>query len=481
MAHRWKVLTVVSVAVFMASLDVFIVNIAFADIGADFNGTSVASLSWVLNAYAIVFAALLVPAGRLADRVGRKRAFLGGLGLFLLGSVLCGAAPSVEALVAARVVQAGGGALLLPTSLALLLPEFAPRERAAAIGIWAAVGGIAAAAGPPLGGVLVEVSWRLVFLVNLPVGAVAAWYAVRLLRESHDEARAQKVDLPGSVLLALAVGGLTLGLVEAPGWGWGDPRTLGVLLTSAVLAAAFWTRCRTHPDPVVDPALLRVRSYAMANVTMVLFSAAFAAMLLGNVLFLQEVWGESVLRSGLSVTPGPLMAAAFAVGSGRLAHGLGQRWLAGLGCALFALGSAWWLWRVGPTPRYAADLLPGMLLTGSGVGLVLPSMSSAAAASLPPARFATGSAVLTMSRQIGTVLGVAIIVAILDTPSAADPVAAYQGGWRFMVIASALGAIAGLAIGPVAQHRPAAAAAPVPPTGARAGGAEIAAEISAAV
>src|SRR3954452_7427977 len=146
--RRWKVLTVVSVAVFMASLDLFIVNIAFPDIRADFAGTSVAGLSWVLNAYAIVFAALLVPAGRLADRFGRRRAFLTGLGVFLLGSALCGLAPSVPALVAARVLQAVGAAVLMPTSLGLLLPDSPPQQRAAAIGIWAAVGGVAAAFGP---------------------------------------------------------------------------------------------------------------------------------------------------------------------------------------------------------------------------------------------------------------------------------------------------------------------------------------------
>src|SRR4051795_343459 len=187
MQRRWQVLILVSVATFVASLDLFIVNIAFPDIQADFGEAGLGELSWVLNAYAIVFAALLVPAGRLADRVGRKRGFLTGLALFVAGSALCGLAPSVAALVAARVAQAAGAALLVPTSLALLLPEFEPRERPAAIGIWAGVGAAAAAAGPPLGGVLVQADWRLVFFVNLPVGAWALWRGARLLEETRDE------------------------------------------------------------------------------------------------------------------------------------------------------------------------------------------------------------------------------------------------------------------------------------------------------
>src|SRR3954452_25010084 len=186
MQRRWQVLTLVSVATFGASLDLFIVNIAFPDIRQEFGDASVSTLSWVLNAYAIVFAALLVPAGRLADRSGRRRGFLGGLVLFVAGSALCGLAPSVTALVAARVLQAGGGALLVPPSRALLLPEFEPHERPAAIGIWAGVGAAAAAAGPPLGGLLVQVDWRHVFFVNLPVGAWALWRGARLLTETRD-------------------------------------------------------------------------------------------------------------------------------------------------------------------------------------------------------------------------------------------------------------------------------------------------------
>lgn len=457
MPRRWQVLTVVSIAVFMASLDLFIVNIAFPDIQRDFSGAGVASVSWVLNAYAIVFAALLVPAGRFADRVGRRRAFIGGVLLFVLGSLLCGAAPSVATLVAARVIQAIGAAFLLPTSLALLLPEFPPQQRAAAIGVWAAVGGIAAATGPPLGGLLVEGSWRLVFLVNLPIGAIALVLALRVLRESRDES-SLRPDLLGTALLTAAVGLLALGLVKAPEWGWADTRTLSALAASAVGLVVFWRRCLSHPSPVVDPAMLRVRSFALAGAASLLFSAAFAAMLLASVLFMTGVWHETVLRAGVSLAPGPLMAATFAPLAGALANRLGQRALAAAGISVFALGCVWWLWQLGPERDYAGQMLPGLIVTGIGVGLTLPSLASAAAASLPPARFATGSAVFTMSRQLGFVLGVAVLVAVLGSADAADPAAAFDGGWLFMVIAAVLGAGAAVGIGEVRQHVPVLAA-----------------------
>ncbi|HEV2999900.1 MAG TPA: MFS transporter [Solirubrobacteraceae bacterium] len=452
MQPRWKILIVVSVAVFMASLDVFIVNIAFPELARDFGETDVAALSWVLNGYAIVFAALLVPLGRLADRIGRRRVFLAGLGVFMAGSALSGAAPSVETLVAARVLQAVGAAALLPTSLALLLPEFDASERAAAIGIWAAVGGIAAAAGPVAGGVLVEGSWRLVFLVNLPIGAAAALYGARVLRETRDES-ARSPDWIGTAVLAGAIGALALGLVKAPDWGWGGDATLAAFAGAAAGLAWFWTRSGRHPAPVVDRSMLQVRSFAMANVAAVLFSAAFATMLLAGVLFMTGVWGDSVLRAGLQIAPGPIMAAVFAARAGKAANRVGQRLLAGAGSAVFALGGAWWLWQLDAAAGYAGGMLPGMLLTGVGVGLTLPSLASAAASSLPPTRFATGSAVLSMSRQLGMVLGVAVLVAILGS----DPTD-FDGGWALMVVAASLASVAALAIGPVRVAVPAPAA-----------------------
>src|SRR3954449_5362801 len=242
LAHKWRVLIVVSAAVFMASLDLFIVNIAFPAIERDFGDPSLASLSWLLNAYAIVFAALLVPAGRSADRLGRKRSFLIGLALFTTASALSAAAPNVELLVAARILQAVGAAALFPTSLALLLPEFPPHERRTAVSIWAAVGAVAAAAGPPIGGLLVQAGWQLVFLVNVPIGVALLVFSVRILTEAREPVGAPRPDLGGAALLTAAIGSLALAIVKSTDWGWGATQPLALLAAAALLLVGFWVR-----------------------------------------------------------------------------------------------------------------------------------------------------------------------------------------------------------------------------------------------
>jgi EmrB/QacA subfamily drug resistance transporter len=458
MHRRTKVLLIVCVGIFISSLDLFIVNIAFPDIQADFGGTSLSSLSWILNAYAIVLAALLVPAGRWADAFGRKRAFLLGLAVFTLASAACAAAPSVDFLVGARIVQAAGAALMLPTSLGLLLPEFPPERRHVAIGAWAAAGGVAAAAGPPIGGLLVEASWHWVFLVNIPIGIAALIAGRRVLTEIR-EPEAERPDVVGGLLVAAGIAVLVLAIVKGADWGWGSAETVGGFVLAAVLIAAFVRRCMTHPAPIVEPEIVRVRSFSLAVTGAALFFVAFAAMLLGTVLFLTTVWGESVLSASLMLSVGPATAALFSVPGARLGARFGARAVGSIGSLLFALGGVWWITHLGDTPNFAGDLLPGMILGGAGVGLVNPSLTALAAASLPPERLATGTGLLTMGRQIGSALGVAVLVPILGTPTGA---ASFDGAWLFMLASAGGAAIALAATGPavgVAAARPTAATA----------------------
>ncbi|MEV7775064.1 MFS transporter [Kitasatospora sp. NPDC086791] len=444
---------VVAAAVFVANLDLFIVNVALPAMQQYFQGSSLATLSWVLNGYAIVFAALLVPAGRLADRVGHRTVFLGGLAVFTVASALCALAPGVGRLDGARLVQAAGAAALMPTSLALLLDTTAPARRAGAIRAWASIGGIAAGLGPVLGGLLVEADWRWVFLVNVPIGVAALVAGARVLPRPRGTEPGPLPDLLGAALLTAAIAALAVALVKADDWGWGSTRVLGGLLVSALLTGAFLGRSARHPAPIVELPLLKVPSFAAANTAALLFTVAFAGMLLTSVLWCQQAWGYSALRTGLAVAPGPLLVPPVALGSAALVRRLGPGRLAALGTLLFAGGVGWWTAVIDIDPGYATELLPGMLLTGLGVGLVLPTLIGAAAAALPPARFATGSAVTTMARQIGAVVGVALMVSLIGTPH--GPQAALDGfrrGWTAVIAAVLLAGAAALVLA-VAQRR----------------------------
>ena len=435
------VFAVLALAVFISALDVFIVNIAVPAIRSSFHGSSVADVSWVLNAYAIVFAALLVPFGKLGDVVGRRRVFAAGLAAFGLGSALCAASPSLGWLIAARVLQGAGAAAITPTSLGLLLPSIPPRIRAAAIGAWAALGAVGAASGPPLGGLLTEVSWYWIFIINVPLAAIALAASYRVLPEIRDPARPPLPDWLGTALLIAAVSSVTFGLVQGPAWHW-DGRTIGCFAAAAVLAAAFVAWSRRHQAPILEISILRVPAFALASLSAALFFAAFSAMLLGNVLFLTGVWHYSVLHAGLALTPGPVAAAVFAPVAGRLSQRIGPGLVGGVGALLFGAGSALWIALIGLQPDYWARFFPAMLIGGSGVGLALPAFTIAATATLPPHKLATGIGAQTMFRQIGATVGVAAFVAVLGTPTLGTVIAAYNHTRVFMIASAAAAAVA---------------------------------------
>lgn len=464
------VLVIVCAGVVLASLDLFIVNVALPDLARDLGG-GLDELSWVLNAYAIGYAALLVVLGRLADRYRREHGFLLGVAVFTLASAACGAATSVPMLIAFRVVQAAGAALLTPTSLGLVLASVAPERRAGAVRAWTAVGGFAAALGPVVGGLLVTASWRWVFLVNVPIGIVALIVGWRRLPAvpGHPVPRP---DGPGALLVTGGVAALTLALVRGGEWGWGSAATITVLLLAAVLLALFAAHSARHRNPLVDRALLRVRPFTGASVVALVFSMAFGAMLLSVVLWEQNVWGWTALRSGLAIAPGPVMVPLFAfLVAGRLIARFGPGPVIGAGATLFAAGLLWWALAAGLQPDYLREMVGGMLLTGAGVGLTLPTFMATAASSLPPQSFATGSAVVNMLRQVGLAIGVAILIAVLGSPgSPAAELAAFHRGWTVIaaislatgVTAAALLGIRRPAARPLAAAVPGPAAVPAP-------------------
>lgn len=454
-ARPHAALAVLCTATFVASLDLFIVNVAFNAIGSTYHSASQSDLSWVLNGYAIVFAALLVPAGRLADRFGRRSAFLLGLGLFTAASAGCAIAPSLWTLVGFRLVQAAGAAILTPASLGLVLAAFPGKDGARAVRIWAASGAVAAAAGPVIGGALVQANWRLVFLVNVPVGIVALFASGRLLLESRDPNATRLPDLASASLLATAIGALALGLVKGPAWGWTAAPTLAAYLAAVGGVGLVAYRSARHPAPLIEPELLRVRTFAWSNATAIAFSASFAANMLLLVLWLQRAWGWSAIDTGLGVAPGPMMVPAFAVVAHRLQRRLGSGAVTAIGCLMFAGSVVLLLTSLGLTSNYASEILPGLIIGGSGIGLALPEIMSASTSTLPPDRTSTGSAIVNMSRQIGSVLGISVMIAVLGTPHTPTQ-ALDQFRTTFWVIAAAgiVGAILapGMTARPHTQH-----------------------------
>ncbi|MGZ6792861.1 MAG: MFS transporter [Mycobacteriales bacterium] len=446
--QAWRVLGVSAAAVYVVFLDATIVNIAFPAISADFSSVSRSGLSWVLNAYAVVFGALLVTAGRLADERGRKRVFLAGLVVFAVASALCGVAPSVPLLVAARALQAVGGALLVPASLALLLPEFPLHKRATAVGLWGAVGAVAAATGPSLGALLVEgPGWRWVFYVNLPFCAGALVAGRRVLRESTGTPSGTRPDLLGVVLVTAVFGLLSLGIVQGEPWGWTSARTLAAFGGAAVLAPVLVVLAGRHPDPALPVALFRVRTFSVAVTGTLLFGTAFFGQILCNVLFLNGVWHYSILRTAVAILPSPLLAAAVAPVAGRLADRYGYRAVIVPGAVSFALGATTYALATTATPHYLTRFLPGSVLAGIAIGAAFSTLGAASSHALPPAQFGVGSAVSTTARQLGAVLGVALLVAVLGTPSPDRALAAFHHAWALTAAVAAACAVVSLGLG----------------------------------
>jgi EmrB/QacA subfamily drug resistance transporter len=451
-----QVLAIVCAGVMLANLDLFIVNVALPNIASDFGGAPLDDLSWILNGYAIVYAALLVFFGRLAERYRRNLSFLLGVAIFTAASAACSAAVDVWTLVAFRLAQAAGAALMTPTSLGLLLATFPPERRAGAVRAWAAIGGLAAAFGPVVGGVLVTMSWRWVFIVNVPIGLIALLIGWRKLPEvpGHDIPRP---DAWGAALMTAGVAALTFGLVKANDWGWTSPGIVASLAAAAILLAIFVVHCLQAGNPLVEPAMFRSRNFTGASLVMAPFSITFGAMLLSLVLWEQGVWGWSALKTGLAIAPGPFLVpvTSFLV-AGRLIQRLGPATVIALGLCFFAGGCVWWALLVQLAPSLPSAL-GGIALTGVGVGLTMPTLMGAAAASLPPSSFATGSGVVNMIRQTGMAIGVALLVALVGAStvgastvgaSPTDRLAAFQGAWWIMAVIAAAGLVPTLLIQP---------------------------------
>lgn len=443
-----QVLVVVSLAAFMAFLDTTVVNIAFPALQRAFSGARSASVSWVLNAYNIVFAALLIAAGQLADRHSRRGLFLAGLALFTLASGCCAIAPSLVTLVACRVIQAAGAAIVIPAGIALLLPAFPPQGQIRAVGLLAAVSGVAFAAGPLTGGVLIHtVGWRGIFLVNVPVGLLALVAGRKLVKPERQPVHtAQSPDLVGALLMLLGLGLLALAIVQGNAWSWNDPRIVASLLAAACSIGVALRRATRHTAPAIELDLFKARRFTISSIAVFAFAIGLAAKLLCDVVFMTSVWRYSELKTGLAVSISPLITAVAATGAAGLAIRIGSGRAAALGGGLYALGCLWYATHMDAHPRYLMAYLPGTALTGIGIALILPTLTSAAMLAVPVSRLAAGAGVNSMMRQIGAVLGVSLFVAIIGSPAPDAAVAAFHRGWAFAAGSSAVAGLAALAL-----------------------------------
>ena len=415
----WPIFLTASIAVLLISIDATVLYAAFPALSQAFSGAQASDLSWVLNAYTVVYAVLLIPAGRFADLYGRKRMFLIGLVIFLAASLGCGLSGEVWVLIVFRALQAVGAAALLPASLAVVLGAFPAERRAVAVSLWGAVSALGAAVGPSLGSWLIEVGgWPWAFYLNLPLGIISVWGASQLLKSTPPEGTPARLDVVGIVLLMVSVGAVALGLVRSEELGWTSAIVLGSLIGGLLTLLVFVGWARRVPAPAVDLTLFDNATYRSVNLATLSFGMAFSMMFFSYFLFMADIWHLPLATAGVAILPGPLLVIPTSVVSGRLASRLGHRPLLVGGSLIFAAGALWTALVPGPAPEYLAHWLPALLLTGLGTGMVLPSLSAAAVSRLNPARFGVGSAINQAIRQIGTVLGVAVTVALLGGAAA---------------------------------------------------------------
>lgn len=456
--EAWLALAVATAAAFLVVIDVSVVNVALPSIAADLNA-STTDLSWVVSGYNIALASLVLLAGRLADRLGRRRMFMIGVIGFIGGSALCGLAPGIGFLIAARVVQAVGGAILIPASLAMVLPAFPLARRGMAIGVWGAMGALGAAFGPSVGALLIEASsWRLIFLINIPIGLAVVVAATRYVTESKGEAVADRLDVIGVPVGVVGVALAMWGIVRSETVGWTDATVVAPVLVGLALVPVVVVRSARHPAPLLDLSLFRERSFSAAVGAFWVYSLAFTAGFLLNSFLLQRLWGMSVLATGFALTPGPIVGAVSSAPLGGLADRIGHRWVVAAGAALVGLSYLWLLLLLDADEAFWTVFFPANVAAGLGIGATIAGMQSAAMSEVAPHQFASANATIRTLQQVGYAIGISVVVTL-----AADlDVAGFRAGYTWVVVMYLAAAVVMAVLYPsgTASGRRASAAAP---------------------
>jgi EmrB/QacA subfamily drug resistance transporter len=444
---EWWTLGAVSAGLFMIMLDSTVVNVALPAMRQSLR-LELSDLEWVVAGYALTFAAFMLAGGKLADLLGRRLVFMAGLVIFTSASLACGLAPNGDVLVAARVAQGLGGALMNPATLSIITATFPPHKRGAALGIWAGVSATALAAGPLVGGLLTEhVSWNWIFFINVPIGVAAVLLAPILIEESRDTSVEQRPDVPGLTASAIGLFALTYGLIEANTYGWSSARILGAFVVGGVALTAFVALELRQRSPLLDLSLFRNRTFSGANTAMLFVGLAMLSTFFYVSLYMQNVLRYSPLEAGAAFLPLTLLFILVAPRAGKLSDRFGSRALVAIGMTLISImllyyshlgaGASFW------------TLLPGLVIGGAGMGMTMTPTTAAAMSSVPVAKAGVGSAVLSTMRQVGGSVGVAVMGAIVASGESSSlgagdpPQAAYLHGFHDSLTIAALLALAG--------------------------------------
>jgi EmrB/QacA subfamily drug resistance transporter len=460
--RRWWTLGAVSFGLFMIMLDNTIVNVALPSIQRDL-GVGLSELQWIVAGYSLTFAALMLTGGKLADHYGRRLIFVVGLIIFTLASLACGLAETGEMLIAARVVQGAGAALMNPATLSIISATFPPEQRGMAIGIWAGVSALALAIGPLAGGLLTDhLDWSWIFFVNIPVGVLAVAASFLVIEESRDMSEERRLDVPGQLAGGVGLFALTYALIEANTYGWTSGRILGAFALAAVALAGFVWLERVQRVPMLDLELFRNRTFAGANSVILLVALAMFGVFFFVSLYMQNILGFSAVETGAAFLPMTVLIILVAPVAGKLSDRLGSRWLMTVGMVLVGLQLLYFS-RLGVDENFW-NLLPGLLVGGVGMALVMTPSAAAAVRSVPVDQAGVGSAVLNACRQVGGSMGIAVMGAIIaaEIGDRRSPEAFVEGFSTALVVA-ALIAFAGAAVAlvTVRTHRTAAEPTPV--------------------
>jgi EmrB/QacA subfamily drug resistance transporter len=425
--RAWYALLLTSFGQFFVIFDSTVLNVAFPSIERSFPSVDRTTLAWALTSYSIGTASLLLLAGRIADLFGRKRVFLTGISVFALASLAAGLARSVPLLIAARSVQSIGGALMIPTSIALALPEFPPQRRSLAVGVWGSIAALAGGLGPPIGAAVIELGgWRWIFFINVPVVALVVVLGRKVLRESVGQSSGVRIDIVSIPLGTVALAALTLGVLKGERWGWTSPGILGCFAVTGVFLTIVVLRSKRHPEPLIDLSLFRHRRFNSASISTFLFNLPVAGFWFTAPLFMQTVWHWSVLKSGVAIMPTPIVLFFAATFAGRVSDRGWMKPIIGFGMTFVTLAVFGFFIFLGENSHYWTHYFPFAIVYGIALGLSWSTLTGAALVGIDHQKFGVANGTNLTFRTIGGTMGVAMVIAVSGAAGVAGSAAAFH-------------------------------------------------------